>query len=327
MDNLTHSLVGLFLARAGFRYATPRATAIMVVGANIPDIDTVSLLQGGAAYIHYHRNITHSLIAVPAMALLTVVLVRVLGRKEAQSFKVRWLNAWLIALVAVASHIILDLTNDYGVRLLLPFSGRWFHWDITPVIDFTLWTILLLGVAAPFLSRLVGSEIGERRKDAGNAGWAVTALLLFTAYDYGRSILHDHATAIMDAHIYNGLAPRRVGAFPEQNPLLWTGAAELSNAFITMPLDLRASFHPADELTWVKPPRTPAFDAAMQTFAFQRLLEFVQWPLWVVEPGRVTLIDLRFGTPNRNLFIATATIDDRNRITESRFLMNAQRPR
>jgi inner membrane protein len=322
LDNLTHSLVGLFLARAGFRYATPRATAIMVIAANIPDLDVVSWLGGGEAYIRYHRNITHSLLAAPLMALLAAALVRFIGRAE-----IRWLNAWLIALLAVASHLVLDLTNTYGVRLLLPFSGRWFHLDITPVIDLTLWAILLLGVAAPFLVRLVGSEIGERRNDAGNAGWAVIALLLFSAYDYTRSVLHDQATALMDTHIYNGLAPRRVGAFPEQNPLLWTGIAELSNAYVTIPLDLRGSFHPADEQTWPKPPRTPGVEAALETSAFQRLLEFVQWPLWDVAPGRVSLVDLRFGTPRDAFFEATATIDDRNRVVESHFLMSPRRPR
>jgi len=117
LDNLTHSLVGLFLARAGFRRVTPRGTAIMVLAANAPDFDVVSWLGGSAAYIHWHRNITHSLIAMPVMALLAVALVRLFGRRQ-----VRWLNGWWIALIGVASHLILDLTNVYGVRLLLPFS-------------------------------------------------------------------------------------------------------------------------------------------------------------------------------------------------------------
>jgi inner membrane protein len=314
LDNLTHSLVGLFLARSGFRYATPRATAIMVVAANIPDCDAVSLFAGGAAYIHYHRNITHSLLAAPVMALLAVALVRWLGRRPVQ-----WLNAWAIALIAVASHLILDLTNVYGVRLLLPFSGHWFHWDTTPVVDLAIWSILLLGVAAPAVGRLVGSEIGERRKDAGKAGWAVIALLVLSAFDYGRSILHDRATAILDSHIYNGLAPRRVGAFPSQNPLRWTGVAELSNAYVELPIDLRGEFHASDEETWIKPPRTAAVEAALHTFPFQRMLEFVQWPLWIAEPNRISLIDLRFGTPRDDFFAATAIVDDRGRVIESRF--------
>jgi inner membrane protein len=294
----------------------------MVLAANIPDGDAFSWFAGGAAYIHYHRNITHSLLAAPLMALLAVALVRWFGRRQ-----VRWLNAWLIALVAVASHLILDLTNVYGVRLLLPFSGRWFHWDFTPVVDLAIWSVLLLGVAAPALGRLVGSEIGERRQDGGKAGWAVIALLLLAAYDYGRSTLHDRATAIMDSHIYNGLAPRRVGAFPSQNPLLWTGIAELSNAFVEVPINLRGAFHPSDEQTWLKPPRTPALEAALLTFPFQRLLEFVQWPLWSLEPTRVTLVDLRFGTPRDALFATTAIVDEHGRVVEAKFGVTAGRPK
>lgn len=306
--------MGLFLARTGLDEVTPRATAIMIVAANIPDIDAVSWLAGGAAYIHYHRNITHSLIAAPLMALFAVVLVRIFSRT-----RLRWGNAWMIALVAVASHLILDYTNVYGVRFLLPFSGRWFHQDITPVVDLAIWAIALLGVAAPFLTRLVGSEIGERNINAGKAGWAIIALFLLAGYDYGRSFLHDRAVAIMGSHTYNGLGARRVGAFPEENPLLWTGVAELSNAFVEVPLDLRGSFHEIDEQTFVKPPRSPAVEAALHTFPFERLLEFVQWPLWVVEPNRVGLVDLRFGTPRNSFFSATADFDDRGRLIDSQF--------
>ncbi len=328
MDNLTHSLVGLFLARAGFGKFTPRGTAIMVVAANVPDFDAVSLLGGAAAYIRWHRNITHSLIALPLMALLAVAVVRVLGRKQ-----VRWLPAFLIAAVAVASHLILDLTNVYGVRLLLPFSGHWFHWDTTGVIDLGIWAILLLGVAAPALGALVGSEIGERRRGPG-AGWAVTALLLVSAYDYSRSVLHGHAVALMDSRIYNGLTPLRTGAFPLASPLLWTGVAELSDAYVEVPVDLRGSFHPESGETFYKAARTPAVLAAMRTEAFQRFLEFVQYPVWVASPAPelehgviVRLVDLRFGSPSMPGFEAVATVTDRNQVVSSIFTFGAPRVR
>jgi inner membrane protein len=330
LDNLTHSLVGLFLARLGFKSLTPRGTAIMVLAANAPDFDAVSWFFGGATYIHYHRNITHSLIAMPLMALIAVAMVRALGRR-----KIRWGPALAIAFLAVVSHIILDLTNVYGVRLLLPFSGRWFHWDITSIIDLVIWSVLLLGVAAPALVRLVGNEIGEHRKEAGNVGWAVTALLLLGAYDYARRVCHDRAVEEVAAYTYNGLAPRRVGAFPTANPLVWTGIAELSNAFVTAPVDLRRNFHPGtDTETYYKAPRTAAVEAALRTLPFQRLLEFVQWPLWIVEPAldvdkgnRVTLLDLRFGTPRAAGFAASAIVNQNNQAIDSRFGFGAVRPR
>jgi inner membrane protein len=322
LDNLTHSLVGLFLARAGLKRFTARGTAIMVLAANAPDYDTVCWFGGPATYIHWHRNITHSLIALPVMALLTVAIVRIAGRKQVQ-----WLPASLIAMVGVASHLILDLTNVYGVRLLLPFSGRWFHWDLTPVVDLTIWAILLLGVGATFLGRLVGSEIGEQRKTPG-AGWAIAALLLLSAYDYGRSVFHDHAVALMDSRIYRGATPLRTGAFPDANPLRWTGIAELSDSYVEVPIDLRGVFRPnLEEVVFRKAAETPAAEpalkAAMETFPFQRFLEFVQYPLWVTEPSpdrehatRVSLVDLRFGTPTAPGFAATATVTDRNQVED-----------
>ncbi len=333
MDNLTHSLVGLFLARAGFKRVTPRGTAIMVLAANAPDFDTVSWFGGPTSYIHWHRNITHSILAVPFMALLAVAIVRFAGRRQ-----IRWLPAWGIAIVGVLSHLILDLTNVYGVRLLLPFTGHWWHWDLTPIFDLAIWTMLLLGVAAPALGRLVGSEIGERRRGPGGAGWALAALFLLTGYDYGRSVLHDRAVALMDAapdaRIYNGLAPRRTAAFPAANPFVWTGIAELSNAFVEVPIDLRGGFNPEAAETFYKPARAAPIDAAMQTFPFRRFLEFVQFPIWVVEPApnlehgtRVSLVDLRFGTPSAPGFAAFATVTDRNQAADAELVLGRPRLR
>lgn len=220
------------MARAGFKKTTPQATAILVLAANIPDLDAVSLLGGAETYIRWHRHLTHSLILLPLLALVAVVLVRLLGRKP-----LKWLPGWGIALVGVSSHLLLDLTNIYGVRLLLPFSGRWFHWDITSVIDGWIWAILALGIIGPALGRLVGNEIGDKRKSPGT-GWAIAALVLLLGYDFVRGILHNQVVSQVEAHHYQGLTPRRVGAFPTGNPVVWTGVAELSNAYVMVPVNL-----------------------------------------------------------------------------------------
>jgi inner membrane protein len=299
----------------------------MVLAANAPDMDIVFTLGGATSYLHWHRNITHSLIALPVMAILSVALVRWIGRTP-----VRWLPAFLAAMLGVASHLILDLTNVYGVRLLLPFSGRWFNWDTTPVVDLAIWAILLAGVAAPWFAGLVGSEIGEKRRSSGG-GWAVIALLLLTAYNYTRSVLHDRAVATLDARVYNGLSPRRVAAFPQANPLVWHGVAELSNAWVMVPVDLREEFRPEAGQYLYKPERTAAMAAALKSQPFQTFLEFVQYPVWVLEPEarerltKVRLVDLRFGTPAEPGFQATATVTDLNQVVESDFSFGQPRPR
>jgi inner membrane protein len=260
------------------------------------------------------------------MAVLCVAAVALIGRKQ----KVRWWGAFWIALLGIASHLLLDLTNVYGIRLLLPFSGHWSHLDLTPVLDFTIWGILLLGVVAPWFSRLVGSEIGEAKPDRGNAGWAVAALLLLTGYDYTRSVFHARAANMVADRLYKKLAPRRAAAFPSANPLVWRGVAEMSFGYADMPVDLRTSFHPEDAALYYKPPRTPAMQAAMETYPFQMLLEFVQYPLWVIQPdidpvkgntggSRVELMDVRFGTPAASGFSATALVDKNNQVQEATF--------
>src|SRR5436190_2135986 len=187
MDPLTHTATGLFLSRAGLRRWSPLATPILMLAANAPDADIVTAAGGSLSYLHYHRHLTHALLLAPVMALLPVVLVRLVARKPVQ-----WLGAWAAALIAVGTHLLLDWTNVYGIRLLLPFSARWLRLDIASVIDPWIWTILFLGIAAPFLGRLVGSEIasGAHRPTHYGRGAAWFSLLCLLAYDGGRAVLH-----------------------------------------------------------------------------------------------------------------------------------------
>ena len=60
MDNLTHSLVGWMLSRAGIDRKIPRAAPLMIVAANIPDLDVVSLAGGPLSYLTWHRSYTHA---------------------------------------------------------------------------------------------------------------------------------------------------------------------------------------------------------------------------------------------------------------------------
>ena len=94
----------------------------------------------------------------------------------------KWLGAYAISLVAVASHLLLDYTNTYGIRLLLPFSARWFHLDLTSVVDLWIWAVLLVALAGPLIARLVNAEIGARTQHAGR-GFAIFALLFLGFYN------------------------------------------------------------------------------------------------------------------------------------------------
>ena len=82
MDNITHTLTGVMLSRAGLNRLSPHATLLLVVGANAPDLDVVSAIAGSSAYLQYHRGPSHSLVAIPVLALLVTAARLVVQAQE-----------------------------------------------------------------------------------------------------------------------------------------------------------------------------------------------------------------------------------------------------
>ena len=332
MDNLTHTAIGLFLGRIGLGRWSPGGTAIVLIAANIPDIDVVTSAGGALTYLTYHRHLTHSLLLMPVMAIAAVLLVRVAGRRP-----VRWAGAFFAALIAVASHLALDWTNVYGIRLLLPFSSEWLRADTTGVVDLWIWAVLGIGIAGPFLARLVGSEIssGSTRERHHGRGFAWFALLVVLFYDCGRGVLHARAVASLGARMYDGALPLRVAATPYgANPFKWRGIVETPGAYVIQDLNLAMDAVSARGTIYHKPDPEPAIDAARACPVFQRFLAFSQYPLWRVTPypavenGKlVEVFDLRFGTPLNPGFMARAALDTRLQVVESSFQFGVVRPR
>ncbi|MCZ2147397.1 MAG: metal-dependent hydrolase [Bryobacterales bacterium] len=328
MDNLTHTLTGLMLSRAGFNRRLPRATAILLISSNIPDIDAVYFRGGALDYLDHHRGITHALISVPILAALTAVIVRLAGRKP-----LSWMRAIIAGCAGVLSHLLLDYTNTYGVRLLLPFSSEWLRLDITNVVDLWIWGLLILCVAGPLLSRLVSSEIGA--KPGTGRGAAIFALLAMSVYEGGRYLVHQRAINLLESYNYSGAAPRRVGAFPDLvNPFSWSTAVETSNAVLVQRINLLAPYDPTGGETFYYPHSTQAMEAARRTDVFQRYLRFAQFPFWQVSPVatpeggvRVEAMDLRFGAPSAPRFVATAVLDSSLRVVQSGFGFGPLQPR
>jgi membrane-bound metal-dependent hydrolase YbcI (DUF457 family) len=58
---------------------------------------------------------------------------------------VRWAWVYCAALIAALSHILLDWTNNYGVRPFFPFNPRWYAGSFVFIAEPVLW--LLLGMA------------------------------------------------------------------------------------------------------------------------------------------------------------------------------------
>jgi hypothetical protein len=206
--------------------------------------------------------------------------------------------------VGVASNPIFDLANSYGVRLLWPFSSQWISADLVAVFDVWIWGLLLMGLVAPWLSRLVSSEIGAQA--SSGRGTAIFVLCLAGVYCAGRYMLHDRAVAVLDSRLYEGEVPVRVAAMPEPfNPLHWTGLVEGSRFMARYPgMNPLGNFDPAEGRVYYKPEPGPEIARARQMERFRSFLGWAQWPLWRTVPSAgkeggvvVELSDLRFGEP------------------------------
>ena len=150
MDNIAHSLVGLTSAKAGLDRLSPYATAVCVISANAADADFVSLLGDRWTLLQYHRGMTHSVVGTIAIGILIPALAyaieRIVSSIRQRAPRIRFRGLLLASMVAAATHPLMDWTNNYGVRPLLPWSGRWFYGDLVFIVDPYIW--LTLGALA-----------------------------------------------------------------------------------------------------------------------------------------------------------------------------------
>lgn len=325
MDNLTHTLTALLLARAGLdrlgRYSTPA----LLLAANVPDIDALSFFGGTAAYLAQHRTWSHSLVGAAVLGAGVGAAVWAWARRRPKGPPPVWALALAGALGGL-SHSLLDWSTPYGIQLLWPFRRTWYALDWFPIVDFWLLLILLAGVAVPALFRLVTEEIGARPGEGGRrwSAWLAFAGLALLAA--GRGLWHDDAAAQLDSRVYLNRAPLRAGAFPVPlNPLRWRGVVETDTTYELLEVTLAGPGRESERVrTLYKPPASPALSAALATDSAQRLLDWARFPYAEVNPAddgwHIELRDLRYtDDPRRGgVFVAIIEIDSRLAVRDER---------
>ena len=176
MDNLTHSLVGALLGQMGLKKKTGLAMPTLIIAANLPDIDATCAIYGIES-LSMRRGITHGPIALILLPILLWALMLGFdrwqerrGKRPAGRLPVH--KSWLLALAYIGclSHPALDWLNNYGIRLLEPFSHRWFFGDSIFIID--LWIWIALGISV---------WLSLRRERRAAANWPRPAWIGFTA--------------------------------------------------------------------------------------------------------------------------------------------------
>lgn len=195
MDNLTHSLFGLTLARTPLGRAGRGATVALLLASNAPDIDIVATGGGAVKYLEWHRGPTHGPLGVVALGLasagLAVLARRGLsaGRRTARGDRdgggdASFAMLWMVSMIGVLCHVLMDLPTPYGTRPFSPFDWHWYAVDWMPIVDVYLLMVLAAGL-----------WFGSRARP-GARGRSAAIVLALMALNYGlRGTAHHLALA------------------------------------------------------------------------------------------------------------------------------------
>ncbi len=311
MEPITHFLTGACMGRAGLNRKTALATLTLTLAAEAPDLDVLGRFRGPAFGFAHHRGFTHSFLGIVLMAAVVVGFVYLIwllrGRKlNNPHLPPRWGLLFLYACLAGLSHILLDFTNNYGVRPFWPFSEKWYSWDIVFIFEPIMFSCLLLGLIAPSFFALIDKEIGARQRGPRGRIAATLALIAVVFLWTVRDFEHRRAVNALAARTYQGAEPARVSAYPSlTDPFHWYGVVETSDFFVLAPVDsLRPEVDSgaADDSKLeirYKPEETPITLAAKRSYLGRVYLDWAQYPITQTETlGEAGYIvhfqDLRF---------------------------------
>ncbi len=340
MDNITHSLLGAALSHAGLnrvlavcdsgevssRLAVANLgpvkaavgdpcrraiTAIMILAANLPDLD-VATLRAPLLYLEHHRGYTHTYWGIAVLALLLPLPFLKWNhaiRSNPAPVRNKYLYLAGISLLGTASHLFLDFTNSYGVRPLRPLSQRWVYGDFIPIID--PWIYLILGS-----SLFLANQMARRRLTKVAQRLVLSSLFLLCGYYLLCWQAHRTALNLLRSEIAAGQCrvadPVRVAAIPVAGaPFRWTFFIESVDQYYSGQLQLAdgavTGLHSVS-----KNLAGLSFRRAGETCAGKAILRFARFP--VLELGEradgyvVNLRDLRFAPLPQRIGFASVSI-------------------
>lgn len=276
MDPLTNSLAAFALSRTGLGSLTRRGEVAMILAANLPDLDYLSVPFSWGNLFTFVGGPFHSLAVAPVLAAGLAALLR-LGTRKPTSF----LRLWLLSLAGIGLRLTLELTNVDGIQLFYPFDRAWLHLDVLPWFDPWLFLLLLCYAFWPWISYLVNIELGIRK--AAGRGFAYVALLLAFGYVGYRAANHAEALSVISDFSYGGEVPLREGCFPDTFSLVRVHCViETDSRFANIDYFVGEDYD-ATEAQLLKRQSGPVWQVAQfQSYWFQQLSDRLRMPHWTV---------------------------------------------
>jgi inner membrane protein len=316
---------------------TALATAMLTLTAEAPDLDVFGRFGGPAFGFAHHRGFTHSFLGIPLVSLVVLGFLYLIWRwrrREVNKFgmKPRWGLLFWYGCLAGLSHILLDFTNNYGVRPFWPFSERWYSWDIVFIVEPIILILLIGGLVLPSLFSLINEEIGAKQRGPKGRVAATLALIGVLALWVLRDFEHRRAVAALASRTYRSADAIRVSAYPYWfNPFRWSGVAETKAFYAVMIVDsLGPDVDPDDRMIIrYKPEETPVTLAAKKSYLGRVYLDWAQYPMTEtqqLQPPQqgymIRFYDMRYQYPERigrNTLSAGVELDPELRVVAEFF--------
>lgn len=312
----------------------------MAAAAELPDIDSLWAFRGPVDAFQHHRGITHTFLGVLFEAAFVVLVVYGVHRWRAARYArrvrpapvgdhipverpltaapVRWGLLYGFCIIALLSHLLLDYTNNYGVRPFYPFNPHWYAASIVFIFDPLIFVLLLMGLVLPVIFRLVSSEVGARRQPFTGTGWPRAGLVLIVVLWGVRWIEHERAMQLATAQSLEAppppesaqqgaaadsgsqqqdqrklpryLSAQRALADPDPLSIFrWYTVTDFGPVYQLERVDTRQQTIEATEGTYQKPQRTPAVMAAEASSLGRVYLDWSPMPILAVDNSRAAV--------------------------------------
>ncbi len=189
MDIATQAILGATVAQSVSRKEHVRlATLIGLVSGVIADADAfIRSSSDPLLALEYHRHFTHSILFIPAGALIAFLLLYPFLRGK---IPLRYLYLYCFFGYLLSGFI--DACTSYGTYLLWPLSNTRISWNIISIVDPVFTFLLLIGMIAG----LKTSNTSYSRLGIGLAG----CYLLYAVFQLNRAEESIHELAERRGH-------------------------------------------------------------------------------------------------------------------------------
>ncbi|MFC1856117.1 metal-dependent hydrolase [Thermodesulfobacteriota bacterium] len=304
MDPITHYLTAKLTRRTLIKDDEKRLIAIFIISSLFPDIDYLIRLSSVTDYLKYHRGITHSFVGILLLSAFLSAIFYLFDKKE-------FTKKFAISYISMFIHIMMDWTNSYGTRLLLPFSDVRAALDAVFILDIYLW-----GFFAISLITLKIMKSGRRR----TAIYFTAIMLLYFIIKF---TLHQVAVEQIRTHPI-AAESIKVSAFPHMTtPYKFNCVIETDESFLMSEYslldDYGEKFKTGTEYKKMKD--NEYIRLVKETYLGEVFTVFSKYPYFSIEKEgdmtKVEIVDLRYKRGDKKATFTTTFLISKDMKVES----------